>query len=314
MSRRFEQSGTTTRDTVPKGGEMPYRLIKGSFHLFYSGADDRHVGAQPDGDSAWFRPNHPQHLVDLDGRSAEFNKGGFCQLRFEAIDALELHFQGAKQNHTASVAARRFLVTELGFHAVTYSDGKGLAVRTASPHPRVGHILTRTVDPYGRPVSFVFSGATSRADGSEVWLDTAMLNTTVNARLAQSGNTYPSFYSGLPRDLRDRVAELADSAWQAGRGLWPHDKTMSGVRITDLSDLQALAVWPKLFRRLVKYFREGNDGLAGFDTWLRADSDRDDELWIISEGTLGNLHDVLEIAGNQLAMKYWPEDLVIVPR
>ena len=34
---------------------MPYRLVKGEFHLFYQA--DRHVGSQPDGDSIWFRPN-----------------------------------------------------------------------------------------------------------------------------------------------------------------------------------------------------------------------------------------------------------------
>ena len=33
---------------------MPYRLVKGEFHLFYK--KQKRVGSQPDGGSVWFKP------------------------------------------------------------------------------------------------------------------------------------------------------------------------------------------------------------------------------------------------------------------
>ena len=54
--------------------------------------------------------------------------------------------------------------------------------------------------------------------------------------------------------------------------------------------------------------------MAGFNGWLRADEDRDDQVWIISEGHLGDLHDLIDVVGNRISMRYWPEDVVIVPR
>jgi hypothetical protein len=48
--------------------------------------------------------------------------------------------------------------------------------------------------------------------------------------------------------------------------------------------------------------------------WLRADSDRDDNLWIISRGEFANMHDIFDVRGNTISMLYWPEDLIIVPR
>jgi endonuclease YncB( thermonuclease family) len=288
---------------------MPYRLIKGKFHLFYEST--RHVGSQPDGDSLWFKPNNPNLLQGLAGRSAEFNKGGFAQQRFEAIDALELHYKGAEQHHDLSIAARDFALDEAGFEEIEYAPELFIAVRTATPHPIEGYILTRNVDPYGRPVSFVFPGTINRSDGSDVWLDVNMENRSINAALARSGNAYPAFYTGLPTDLRNRIASLANQARKANRGLWKDDKSMKGFRAKGLTQLEKLAIWPKMFRRLVSYFKAGNAGLSGFEPWLRANSD--DDLWIISIGEKGNLHDVFEVKGGKLNMLYQPGDLVIVP-
>lgn len=58
--------------------------------LFYQG-NKRRLSAHPDGDSIWFKPQSKQHLANLDDRNVEFYNGGFVQLGFEGIDALELH-------------------------------------------------------------------------------------------------------------------------------------------------------------------------------------------------------------------------------
>lgn len=293
---------------------MAYRLVKGEFHLFYE--KEKRVGSQPDGDSVWFRPNKAKYLRRLGDpeRNAQYNKGGFCQLRFEAIDALELHYKGAHQEFSAASGARGFTLKQLGFQQVEYSGGAGLSVKLAAPHPRPGYILTKSIDPYGRPVSFVFAGATNRADGGEVFLSAAWTAESVNAKLAKSGNAYPAFYTGLPTDLRNRVLGLANSARKAKSGLWPKDDTIKGATIANLTGLELLTIWPKLFRRLVSYFKDGNHGLANLDNWLRADPERDDQLWIISQAELANMHDVLRVSGNKLSMKYRPDDLIIVPR
>jgi hypothetical protein len=297
---------------------MPYRLVKGSFHLFYVG--ERRVGARPDGDSVWFRPDHPEHLESVGGRSAKYNGGGFTQLRFEAVDATEVHC-GPKQNHQevqSCCSARAFLLKQLGFKTVTFCANAGdmqCTVQSADPHPRPGYILTRSIDPYGRPVSFAYAGASRLTDGDDgVYLDTDLLAKSVNAQLAQSGEVYPAFYTGLPTDLRDHITSLADAAWQASRGLWPRDVTMGGARIASREEAEKLVLWPKLFRRLIAFYDDGHTALGDFEAWLREDPARDDQVWMISAGELGNLHDVISVSRDSLAMTFWPEDLVVVPR
>lgn len=293
---------------------MPYRVIKGSFHLFYTGT--RHVGSQPDGDSVWFQPANPDLLEDIDGRSAVFNKGGFAQLRFEAIDALETHFLAQHQDLEYALAARDYTLKSVGFdlEQMEYSGSKQLSVRSAAPHPTEGYILTRAIDPYGRPVSFVFSGGISRKDGSDLFLDVDLFEQSVNAGLAKSGNVFPAFYTGLPTDLRNRTIALIRAARNKPGGLWKDDKTNKGGLASSIAALEDVVLFPKLFRRLINYYKDGNHGLGKFETWLRADKDRDDTLWIVSKGEQGNMHDIIQVNGNKIALRYPPEDIIIVPR
>ncbi len=291
---------------------MGYRLVKGEFHLYYK--SKRHVGSQPDGDSIWFKPNRKTLLSNIGGRSAKFNAGGFAQLRFEAIDALELHYEGTEQNHNQAVVARNFTTRRVGFTSVEYSPELYLSVKTATPHPTRGYILTRNVDPYGRPVSFVFAGTTNKQDGIEYWLNTPWLNQSINAALARSGNAYPTFYSGLPTDLRNRILTLTDQARNPRRQIWIRDLSTKGFGAFGLGQLQKLVIWPKLFRRLVTYFKSGKIGLGGFDSWLRQSGKKDDELWIISKGEKGNMHDVIRFHQGKMLMLYPPDDLIIVPQ
>ncbi|UCD92650.1 MAG: hypothetical protein JSV43_01650 [Methanobacteriota archaeon] len=295
---------------------MPYKLVKGEFHLYYRST--RHVGSQPDGDSIWFKPNDPLLLSGIGGRSVEFNNGGFAQLRFEAIDALELHYKGAEQNLELAFDSRDFTLGEAGFSVpdIVYAPQTFKAVRSAIPHPTKGFILTRNIDPFGRPVSFVFAGTTNKQDGNEYWLDTTWLNDSINAALARSGNAYPSFYTGLPTDLRNRIRDLVRTAQKPPKMIWKPDLSTKGFRAPSLEKLEELVIWPKLFRRLITFFNDGKTDLGDFDEWIRASSTRDDEVWIISEAELGNMHDVIvyEEKKNKMFMKYAPKELIIVPR
>jgi hypothetical protein len=301
---------------------MSYQLVKGTFRLFYQG-EDRHVGSRPDGDSVWFEPDQPALLSNLAGRSADFNRAGFAQLRFEGIDALELHYPGGDHQHAgAATAARDLLLQRMGFGQITYAPNDDIptSVRSATPQSRRGYILARTIDPFGRPVAFVYVGNAPENDGAAVFLDVPRLNQSLNAQLMVQGQVYPAYYTarnnqgGLPTDLRDRLTDLAVTAWIGDRGVWPVDDSRNNPRIRDRHELMELAIWPKLYRRLAKYFRAGNAGLGNFDNWLRAEPDRDDEVWIIPTGELGNLHDIVDITSARINMRYWPEELMIVPR
>jgi hypothetical protein len=78
-----------------------------------------------------------------------------------------------------------------------------------------------------------------------------------------------------------------------------------------------LAIWPKLYRRLAKYFDDPNadhSNLYGFRAWLHADrSSRDDLMIVLPIGELLNLSDILKITAKTIRMKFSPKDLVIVP-
>ena len=240
-------------------------------------------------------------------------------LRFEGIDSLEIHYQGTQQNDTLARSARDFMLKEAGFKQVTYSGTKLTSVKTATPHPVKGYILTRSIDPHGRIVSFVFAGTTNRPDGSDVLLDTKTLKTSLNAKIASSGHAYPLFYRDLPVDLRNQVAASVKQARNASpkRGIWLKDVSTTGTTVKDLARLQKLVLWPKLFRRLSDYLRDPSKptSLAQFRTWLQAEpKDRDDEIWIASIADSQRLHNVVKVAGNKIFLKYATEDLIIIPR
>ena len=308
---------------------MPYRLVKGEFRLTYQG--ERRVGSRPDGDSLWFKPNRPANLNNIGHRDAELNPGGFAQLRFEGIDALELHYPGSDHQHAGSaVAARDYLLGRVGFSNITYATNADIptCVQTYTPVSVRGYILTRAIDPYGRPVAFVYVGSGSESDGDDrVFLTVARLDQSLNAHLMRQGHVYPGYYTpreingemvgGLPWDLRDRLTEHAISAWNYNRGVWPVDDSRNNPQIRNRERLMQLAVWPKLYRRMANYFRDGNTGLGNFVSWLNDPEHRrtrNDQVLILPLGEIQNLTDTFTVTGNRINMLYWPEELVIVPR
>jgi hypothetical protein len=84
--------------------------------------------------------------------------------------------------------------------------------------------------------------------------------------------------------------------------------------IADLTALEQLVIWPKLFRRVVSFFAAGFTNFDGFDTWLRADPvNRDDKLFLLDPLENGNLHDVVSASGSRLQLTAWPEEFIIEP-
>ena len=75
-----------------------YTLIKGTFHIHYP--QNPRSGPQPDGDTIKFLPDVRSLIESLprNGWPPKFTQAGITTIRFEGIDALETHFDGAHQH------------------------------------------------------------------------------------------------------------------------------------------------------------------------------------------------------------------------
>jgi endonuclease YncB( thermonuclease family) len=295
---------------------MSYKLIKGQFHIFYS--DLPRSGPEADGDTLKFKPDHPGQVSGLQspgGARADFNGRGMVNLRLEGIDALETHFQHAHQNLRWAETARNALLQAAGFGQVAFWEDLPQKVKTVENHPAPGYILARGLDPFGRVIAFVFPGQIDLVDGAQVFMDMAMLEQSINAMLVRQGLVYPAFYSTLPADLRERLAQMTREARNDRMGLWPEAVATveRSATVTGPAALQDLVVWPKLFRRLVGYLGTGFTALDGFDAWLRADPVNRDDFVLLPNREVGNMHDLIEIEGNTLSMRYRTEEIVILP-
>lgn len=298
---------------------MPYTLIKGSFHIYYP--ERPLTGPEPDGDTLKFLPDNRSLILNLPrpNQAAAFNQAGITSIRFEAIDALETHFdvEGERfhQKMDLALAERDALLAQMGFGQVRFFADHPFKVESVEHHPVRGYILSNGLDTYGRTIAFVFSGESTMADGSRVFVTPEMLEQSLNAFMLRSGQAYPAFYSTLPADLREHMREIAKVAHTAGIGLWPQATadTRKEAEIGGLAQLQELVIWPKLFRRLAAYFQEGHSDLTALDNWLRQDPRNRDDRILLSNLELGNMHDLIIENGRRIKLAYEPEDVVIVP-
>lgn len=243
---------------------MPFTLIKGTFHV---------VGFSPDGDSIKFRPHDPELVRNLDG-PPDYNgkrlKNGLCQLRIEAIDTLETHYEALHQPHGLARAAADFVMEFVGITKVVWDPAHSRVVSATDGTP--GYILSRAVEKNQRPVSFVFRGTTPQADGTPVKLTPAMLQQSHNYAALAEGHAYPTYYEGLFRDLRDAMTAATLQARNARKGVWAADKTEVGV-VADLHTITEVEpILPKLFRRLSSYLVK-NGTADGFKAAMAAQPD-----------------------------------------
>jgi endonuclease YncB( thermonuclease family) len=295
---------------------MTYTVLRGQFVIRY--ADLPTQGPQPDGDTIKFKPDTPALVEALprpSGQPPDINGRGIS-VRLEAIDALETHFAETHQELAGANAARDELLRLLGFTGVTYFPNRPNNVQSADQDSLRGHVLTNGVDANGRLIGFVFPGEYAGPDGSMVFLDDALVDTSCNALLLAAGQAYPAFYSTLPATLRAHLADTSRAARAAGTGIWPRSTAdpNGAATVADLAGLELLATWPKLFRRLVPYLASGATSFDGFDAWLRADPvNRDDAVFLLDKLENGNLHDVIQASGQRIQLTAWPEDFIIVP-
>jgi endonuclease YncB( thermonuclease family) len=292
---------------------MPFLVIEGTYHLVGRTTGGNASGFEPDGDSMQFRPKNPALLDKLrrTGSAVRLTSIGSTQLRFEGIDALELHFAGTHQPRPLADDARNFLTGKLALNPVPYRNPSGLRVQPpVQRDATAGFILSRALEQHGRPVAFAFTGSPPKPDGSELALRPALLRKSLNFASLAAGDAYPLFYDTLFAELRSVLTEAAETARDDGRGLWASDRSQLGL---DVSDQAALArdgvVFPKLFRRLTEFLRQQVGPLDHFLPWLAAK--REQVLDLTTDG-FTHFDNVLEVQGTTVRLTRRPEQLVFV--
>ena len=273
------------------------------------------TGFQPDGDSIQFKPHVAARLDELEqpGNPYRLTRIGSVNLRFEGIDAPELHYQGTRQPSPLAEDARDFLTGEIGMNPVTYGPS-GTTVDAARERRAGGYILSRSLEFNGRPVSFVFLGTNPpKPDGQQVFLNETLLRKSLNHQLMLLGHAYPLFYDTLFADLRVELTAAARRRARPALGVWASDPTALAP-VNDLDDIETkFTIYPKLFRRLSDYFRDGNIGLDDLPDWM-VQQGENDEVWILPEMNRTHFDNVIDIQPGGIALKHQPKDLVFVSR
>ena len=279
---------------------MSFFLIKGTFHV---------LGYSPDGDSIRFKAKDTSLWKMLSGPTVELNARGHAQLRIEAVDSLETHYQGVCQPQRPARAATRFLLSQLGINEVVWDETQSTVVKAQDGTQ--GYILARSTESYRRPVAFVFAGETEERDGAEITLDGSILKESLNYRLLASGLAYPMYYNGLFSDLRLLLTKAATSARSEGKGLWPYDMTTRGFSVSSLKAItEEVAILPKLFRRIVDYMGEGGK-IDGFKEHLQKGCE---PLVRIQQVHFTRLDVIVDVRGEKVRLAEAPENLIFMDK
>ncbi|TNE49300.1 MAG: nuclease [Deltaproteobacteria bacterium] len=277
---------------------MPFTLIKGTFHI---------EGYSPDGDSIRFMASDPNLWNELSGRSVKRNARGHAQLRVEAIDTLETHYNSEHQPMAFAKQATDALLAALNITDVVWNEN-GTRVESANDGTE-GYILSRKTDNNGRPIAFLFAGATDEADGSSLFMAPALLQQSINYKQLADGLAYPTYYKGLFHDLRDAMTAATVQARNSNKGLWAVDKTSTGFEVTGLSSItDEHVILPKLFRRLVKYLENGGS-VSGFKDYL---AESPEPILVLESAHFTNFDSVVRVEGNTVKLTVPPEGMVFL--
>lgn len=293
-----------------------YTVIKGRFWIHYP--DMPRQGPEPDGDTVTFQADDVtlvRALPRFSGRGPNINTRGNIPVRYEGIDALETHFRGGHQQLRFANAARHKNLDLLGFEDVTFFPDQPNKVRSVRANPLLGHVIANGIEANGRLLGLVYAGGTALPDGSKPFVDAPLLDRSVNAKLVAAGLAYVEPYDTMPISLIRHLRGVITRARQARAGMFPEEdvNTNNAAAIADATTLESLIMWPKLFRRLLAFFAEGNAGLGEFDDWIREDPIHRDDSLRLPDGEKANMHDTFVIDGNSLKLAFNPEDLLIAP-
>jgi endonuclease YncB( thermonuclease family) len=234
------------------------------------------VGYEPDGDSVRFIADNPSHYDQLQraDRIRPSKHDGSVQLRFEGVDAPELHYGTDAQ--PLGDTARDALLGWIGFTDINFDPNSKTRVRRATPSSVRAAILTQMAEVNGRPVAYVLvdAGGNLPADGAWVNVDEALLDQTLNMRQLSEGQAYYTVYTSTPVNHRRLFQTVAGDARTKELGVWGQDST-ADVVLVDQSSIGpgGQLILPKLFRRCTDYLKAVSKGFTGnLGDWLLASS------------------------------------------
>lgn len=127
---------------------QPYKVIAGTFHV---------KGYSPDGDSIRFQAKDTAQWKFFNWSKASKADDKKHQLRIEAIDSLETHYENFRQPRAFALAALERLLELLGITDVEYNLVVTAIVKAKDAAP--GYIVSAGLDVFDRPVSFLFDAS-----------------------------------------------------------------------------------------------------------------------------------------------------------
>jgi len=288
-----------------------YQLIRGKFAI---------VGYEPDGDSVRFIADDATqyHALHRHDRLNLSRRDGSVQLRFEGVDATELHYGSAEQ--PLGKEARDQLLSWMGFGNIVYASAESTKIKEAAPAAVRGGILTQAVESNGRPVSYVMLEHDLPSHGDWIRMDAAALSRTLDFKLLETGMAYYTVYTSMPYEQRRVFREVAANARAAGRGVWAADETRDFVLIDQASiGPHGQCILPKLFRRCTDYLKDVDKGFQGNLTdWLvwisQSKSRNENDLVVVHDWFEVPLSFILQQQNRHLAFKADLLDLVFVEK
>jgi endonuclease YncB( thermonuclease family) len=258
------------------------------------------IGKSPDGDSLRFRPDNPKLLAQLKNPSRiRPAADGTVQLRFEGIDAPELHYGDLEQ--PLGSQSRDALLQSMGFVSVKLENR---IVRSASPRTVRGAILSQAAEGNGRPICYVFVGrfADGFSDGARVALNNEILEQSQNIKMLSSGMAYYTVYSSTPQDQREFLRSVSQQAKAKRRGVWARDKS-GEFNLRSQADIgvNGQLILPKFFRRASSYLqavraKEFKGNLKQWLVWTQQKESQNDKVRIGE--VQKRLSDWLEVGGS----------------
>ena len=269
------------------------------------------VGKSPDGDSIRFRPDTPSLVSRLkDASRADPSADGTYQLRLDAIDTPETHYEGLAQ--PLGEPARDDLLTWVGFTSVTWS---GDTVSASTPASIPAAILSGLVDVNGRPIVLLLRDALP-ADGTMVAVDEALLERTANWAQLASGAAYGTYYADTDAAIRSALVAPARAARDAGLGVWATDATGAfDLRSQASIGPDGVVILPKLFRRCSDYLKDRMSGET-LPHWLGRQrtgaNPEDDQVFVGGAADPVFLSTLITQDGTRISLTADPLELVFV--
>ncbi len=299
-----------------KGGKIMsspyYNIIKGSFVP---------KNYEPDGDSVRFIADRPDPYQDLHGsyNIKPSKRDRSVQLRFESVDAPELHY-GTEAQRLGDKARDQLLVW-MGFKNIQFYPNNPTQVRSCDPETVRGAILSKAADIYGRPISYVLleDDAALLDDGNWVKVDADLLKKTINYRLLDEGVAYYTVYTSTPFIHRKILSEVASKARNANKGVWKLDMTSDFVLVNQNSiGPEGQLILPKLFRRCTDYLIDVHKGfqgnLADWLIWVSSGSRDENDQVIVHNYLKVWLSDLIEQRNREIIFKADLLDIMFVEK